>query len=148
MIVPWSAFATEVEESEEWEDIYLTDEEIDSILLESQFPAPYATGLINSWAIGISKSGSKLIIVGKTYCIPSVVKSGFKTVTIQRRSASIPWINYKVYTDIYNDNSSCVLSKSLTVPGDYQYKVTCTHYAKKNIFNTEKIDNTSNILQF
>ena len=40
------------------------------------------------------------------------------------------------------------ISKSLTVTSGYQYRVTCTHYAKKSLLSTQKINNTSNTVTF
>lgn len=140
----------------DWKDITLTQNEIDDILTmneQSQSTSisgqadVQATGLIASYSIAISNSGSNLIIVGKTTCNPEVVKCGFTIVTIQRRtSSSTSWTTYKTYEDLYVNNSSYTLTKTLAVSKGYQYRVTCTHYAKKNLLSTQKINNTSNIL--
>lgn len=151
---PMTAYADEIPPENidnpiEWEDIELTDEEIEEIF-QNNNPSgiqPYATGLINSYNIGIAKSGSKLLLAAKTYGSASVVKSGFTEIVIQKRkNSSESWITYIKYIDLYVDNNSYLLSKSLTVPTGYQYRATCIHYAKKNIFSVQKINDTSNIV--
>lgn len=147
MLVPTTAFAAE-EEIPEWQDITMSDEEID------EFLAPYmvdnsmsrASGLIVAYGMGIQKSGSNLNIVGKTNCASGVTKCGFTEVIIQRRARSTDsWSQYTKYTDLYSNSAGYVLTKTITPPSGYQYRVTCTHYAKK-ILSTEKIPNISNIV--
>lgn len=133
----------------EWQDVSLSQEEINEIL--SKNPAnqvsTYTKGLIFSYSIGVSCRSSNLLIAGDTICDPDVVKCGFKIVTIQRRkSSSYSWTTYRTYEDLYRDVCTYTLTKSIAVPTGYQYRVTCTHYAKKNIFSTEKINNTSNVI--
>lgn len=152
--ISFIAFADESDP--DWEDITLTQEEFDKILaLNPQRQSTsmsgeadiQATSLILSYAIGITGNGSNLIISGRTNCNPDVVKCGFKVVTIQQRTSSTSsWTTYKTYEDLYNNNFAYTLSKSITVPTGYQYRVTCTHYAKKNLLSTQKINNTSNTL--
>ncbi|MDE5995816.1 MAG: hypothetical protein K2G56_02750 [Eubacterium sp.] len=103
-----------------------------------------ATGLITTYVISAGKSGKNLIIAGKTNCIADVKKCGFTKVTIQVRfNSSSPWSTYKTYTDLYVDSSVYNLSKTIAVQSG-QYRIVCTHYAKKSLLSTEKIDNTSN----
>lgn len=133
----------------EWVDIVLTDEEIEEItsLNPGNMIMPFATGLIDLYSMSISKSGSNLIIYGRTLGNVSVVKSGFTIVTIKRRvNSNSSWSTYKTYQDLYNDRPSYTLSKSLAVPTGYQWKIDCTHYAKKSAVSTQKINNTSNIV--
>ncbi len=135
------------EDEPDWQDITLTQEEMDEIL--NQNPnnqiSPLASDLIYRYSIGISKSGSTLTIAGKTSCFADVVKCGFTVVTIQRRkNSSASWATYKTYEDLYRSSITYILSKSITVAKGYQYRVTCTHYAKKSLFSTQKIKNTSN----
>ena len=54
--------------------------------------------------------------------------------------------DYKTYDDLYTDGHTYILSKSIAVASGYQYRVTCTHYAKKNLFSTQKINNVSNVV--
>lgn len=149
MLLPTVAFAADDSQPEEWQDISLTEQEMEDIL--SLNPdngiSTYASNLINRYSIAISKNGSSLIIVGNTVGIPDVKKCGFKEVVIQqRKSSSDSWSTYAKYTDLYTDISSYTLSKHMTVPSGYQYRVTCIHYAKKSLFSTQKISNTSNIV--
>lgn len=136
------------------QDLILTEEEFNAILANNTIHTvddnTRATGLISAYAIAISKSGTNTLnIAGKTTGTADVVKSGFKEVVVQRRvNSSSSWTDYVTYKDIYIDQIGYVLSKSLTVTTGYQYRVTCIHYAKKNIFSVQKIDNVSNIVQF
>lgn len=147
LLFPTVAFAADDGQPEEWQDISLTEQEIEDILAlnPDNGISTYASDLIAMYHIAISKNGNTLIIVGNTSCVPEVKKCGFKEVVIQRRkSSSDSWSTYTKYTDLYIDNSGYTISKSLTVPSGYQYRVTCIHYAKKNLFSTQKINNTSN----
>ena len=153
MLVP-TAFAMETEEVPEWYDVQLSDEEIAAIFaLNPNNPAnsnaSRASDLIHFYSIAINKDGNTLYIVGKTSGTTQVVKAGFKEVVIQRRaSSSASWSDYITYEDLYWDENAYNLAKAVTVPSGYQYRVTCIHYAKKNIFSVQKIDNVSNILTF
>ena len=142
------------EELPEWQDLILTQEEFNAILANNTIHTvdedTRATGLISAYAIAISKSGTNTLnIAGVTTGTAYVVKSGFKEVVVQRRtSSSASWTDYVTYEDLYIDQIGYNLAKSLTVPTGYQYRVTCIHYAKKNIFSVQKIDNVSNVIQF
>lgn len=133
----------------DWQDANWTQQEFDIVYYEnpSNYISPLTTGLIFTYGISISSSGSNLLIAGKTVCDPDVVKCGFTEVIIKRRtSSSASWTTYKTYEDLYDNSSAYVLSKTISVSSGYQYRVYCTHYAKKNILSTEKIDNYSNII--
>lgn len=141
-----TAFA---EDEPDWQDVTLTQEEFDSIYYSnpSNQISTFASGLIVAYGIAISNNGSNLLIAGKTICDPYVVKCGFTVVTIKRRTSStLPWTTYKTYNDLYNSSSSYTLTKTISVSTGYQYRVYCTHYAKKNLFSTEKIENASNVI--
>lgn len=147
MLVPTTTFAAE-EEVPEWQDITMSEEEID------EFLAPYmvdntmsrASGLITAYGMSIQKSGTSLKIVGKTICASGVTKCGFTEVIVQRRLRSTDsWSQYDKYTDLYSNSTVYALTKAITPPSGYQYRITCTHYAKK-ILSTEKITNISNIV--
>lgn len=145
-----TAFATEAEQAE-WQDASLTQEQFKELF--SSNPEnnimPCTTGLINSYYIGIAKEGNTLYIAGNTYGTAEVVKTGFTKVTIQRKIPTSPtWTDYITYKDLYEDSPSYILTKSITLASGFQYRVVCTHYAKKNILSTQKIDNTSNVLIF
>lgn len=137
------AFAAVGGEEAEWQDIVLSDEEFEEILSNNPDNQimPLSSDLINRHSIAIQKNGNSLIIAGTTY--------GSSEVSIQRRSnSSASWSNYQTYSDLYNNSHQYILSKSISVPSGYQYRVTCTHYAKKNLVSTQKINGTSNILTF
>ncbi len=153
MLVP-TAFASEAD-TPQWYDVQLTDEEIAAIFaLNPNNPANNndsgrASNLISFYSIGISKDGNTLYVVGKTSGTTQVVLTGFKEVVIQRRAnSSASWSDYITYEDLYIAEVGYNLAKAITVPSGYQYRVTCIHYAKKNIFSVQKIDNVSNILTF
>lgn len=105
------------------------------------------SGLIVSYSITVSKSGSTLRLVAKTDCVSGVTKCGLKELVIQKRnSSSSSWENYIVFNELYSDSASHTYTNSYTVPSNYQYRATCKHYAKKSLLNTQTIDNTSNIV--
>lgn len=146
-LLPTVAFAADDSQPEEWQDISLTEQEIDDILAlnPNNDVSTYASDLIAMYHIAINNNGNTLIIVGNTSGTYEVKKCGFKEVVIQqRKSINDSWSTYIKYTDLYLDTSSYTLSKSITVPSGYQYRVTCVHYAKKSLFSTQKINNTSN----
>ncbi len=144
--VPITAFASETTE----DDVYFTQEEFDS--LEHAYAVgvtPYATGLIIDKNLAIAKDGTTLRIKGLTKGNNEVVKCGFTKVVIQRKKSNeSSWSNYKTYKDLYSDSSRYDLSKSLTVDKGYKYRITATHYAKKSLFSTQKIDSTTGYLSF
>ena len=151
LFIPNTAFASVEDEPPAWEDISLTEEEFNAILANNPNNdiRPLATGLIDGYAIGVSKSGDTLLVAGKTVGVTGVVKCGFSKVIIQRRkTGSSEWKDYITYTDLYNDFGLYNLAKSVKVTEGFQFRVVCTHYAKKNIFSVEKIDNTSNTVTF
>lgn len=151
LLIPNVVFAAVGGEQTDWKDIYLSDEETKEILdlnPENQI-ITMASGLIREHKLSISKSGNSLIIVGRTSGANGVSKCGFTKITIQRRNnSSASWSNYKTYNDLYNNSAYYSLSKSLSVTSGYQYRVIGTHYAKKSIINTQKVNNTSNTLTF
>ena len=144
--VPSYAFAAD---NTEYDSVF-TQEEFES--LEHVYTVsiqPYSSGLITNHTLGIAKSGTNLLITGSTRGSSSVVKCGFTKVVVQRRaSASASWSNYKTFKDLYSDGSYYKLSKTVPVDSGYQYRVTATHYAKKSLFQTQKIDSTTNYLTF
>lgn len=105
------------------------------------------TGLITSYSLGLTKSGTTLNIGGFTKCIVDVVKCGFKDLKIQRRkSSSYSWEDYYEYGNLYSEAVGANLSTTLVVEKGYQYRISCKHYAKKNFLMVETISNTSNVV--
>ena len=153
MLVP-TTFASQTEAVPEWYDVQLTDEEIAAILAlnpnnSAGNQQTRASDLIHSYSIAINKDGNTLYIVGKTTGTADVVKSGFKEVVVQRRvNSNSSWADYITYEDLYIEQFAYNLAKAITVSSGYQYRVTCVHYAKKNIFSVQKINNVSNVLTF
>lgn len=150
-LCPVTAYAEEPElpEDVEWYDLNLTEEEAEEIMANNPQSSiqPYATGLISSYNIGVGADGNTLKVVAKTYGTIGVVKAGFTEIRVQRRkNVTQAWSDYATYSDIYNNTSSYLFSKAITVTGGYIYRATCVHYAKKNIFSVQKINNASNII--
>ena len=148
-----ASFVAFADDEPDWQDIVLTAEEFNEILAQNpnNSASTCASGLILTYAIAIggkvSSGSAKLVIAGETYCAPDVNKCGFTVVTIKRRTSSLSsWTTYKTYEDLYNDRPDYILSKTITVPSGYQWRVYCTHYAKKSILSKEKIDNYSNVV--
>ncbi len=106
-----------------------------------------ATGLINSYSLYLTKTGSTLHITGQTYGSTEVVKAGFKDLTIQRRKTSdYEWEDYYEYGNLYADAFFANLDTTLVVEANYQYRISCKHYAKKNWLMVQTVANTSNIV--
>ena len=150
LLLPNTVFASTNIEQDDWQDIILSDEEFEQLLSQNSTDEiiPFASSLISSKSISISKKDDSLIIIGLTECNSTVTKCGFSKVTIQRRkNSSATWSSYKTYTDLYTSSSKYRLTKSISVPTGYQYRVTCTHYAK-NSTKSQTINNTSNTLTF
>lgn len=135
MMLPVNAYAMETDVAIN-EPVTMSDEDMARI-----------SGLIVSYSITLSKSGSTLRLVANTDCVAGVTRCGLKELIIQKRnSSSSSWENYIVFNDLYVDSSSHSYSNSYTVPSSYQYRATCKHYAKKSLLNTQTINNTSNIV--
>lgn len=145
-LIPFTAFA---EDNTEY-DTEFTQAEFES--LEHVYAVsiqPYSSGLITNHRLGIAKNGNNLVISGFTQGGDEVIKCGFTKVIIQRRtSASSSWSNYKTFDDLYSDSNYYKLSKTVPVDKGYQYRVTATHYAKKSLFSTQKIEATTSSLTF
>ncbi len=106
-----------------------------------------ATGLISTYSLYLTKTGSVLNITGFTAGSTEVVRSGFKDLMVQRRKTiDDPWEDYYEYGNIYVDAFAANLDTTLAVAANYQYRVTCKHYAKKNILSVQTISNVSNIV--
>ena len=101
-----------------------------------------ATGLIAAYGVNVSKPSSGVLrIVGTLDCGSTVVKCGYRDFLIQRRPKnSAVWENYMNLGDFYVDSWTYPYSNNFTVPTGFYYRVSCTFYAKKNIFVTEKIE--------
>lgn len=111
---------------------------------------PLASGLIFNYSLDIAREGStKLIIEAGTVCDNVVIKCGFKNLIVKRRAnSSSSWATFYDYGNLYVSGNVSNILKELTVEPGYQYCVTCKHYAKKNLFSTQTISNTSNIVTF
>ncbi len=90
-LIPYTAFAEVSGTNPEWQNIELSEEEFNAILENNPANdiAPYTSGLILTYRIAISKSGSNLIIAGKTNCTSDVEKCGFSTEKISNTSNTV-----------------------------------------------------------
>lgn len=105
------------------------------------------TSLIHSYSLYLTKTGNTLNITGQTYCSTEVIRCGFKNLKIQRRKTSDDsWEDYYEYGNVYADTIAANLDTTLLVASGYQYRISCKHYAKKNILSVQTIANTSNIV--
>ena len=141
---PYYAFAAENEENKYDCTVYQNESyaSIESISL-------YSSNLITKNSFRISKKGTSLILYGITQGNSEVVKCGFTKVVIQRKkSSSTSWSNYKTYNDLFSESNNYTLNKSVAVEKGYQYRVTATHYAKKSLLSTQKIEVTTGSLTF
>ena len=106
-----------------------------------------ATGLIQGYSLYLTKTGTTLNIMGQTYGSTEVVRCGFKNLTIERRKTSNDdWEDYYEYGNYYLDATVCSLDTTLVVESGYQYRISCKHYAKKNLLSVQTIANTSGIV--
>lgn len=145
-ILPTTAFATNKNDISE--NYYSIEETVAYAEYEENSMAR-ATGLITDKNLYIKKSGTTLSIKGYTEGSTETEKVGFKEVIIERRkNSSSSWSEYKVYEDLYSSSTKYTLSKSVTVPSGYQYRVTAIHYAKKSLFSTQKVAATTGYLTF
>lgn len=150
-ILPTTAFAAN--SNINTDDVIFTEAEFEAlnpIYAEyEEISKARATALILGKDAGIAKRGSSLIISGYTTGSADVVKCGFKEVVIERRkNSNSSWGEYKVYKDLYSSSNKYTLSKSVTVPSGYQYRVTAVHYAKASLFSTQKIEVSTGYLSF
>ncbi|MBE6776430.1 MAG: hypothetical protein E7543_09645 [Ruminococcaceae bacterium] len=106
-----------------------------------------ASGLIRYYSLYLSKTGSTLNITGTTTGSMEVVRSGFKDLVVQRRKTSDDaWKDYYEYGNLYVDAFGANLDTTLAVAPNYQYRITCKHYAKKSLLVVQTISNVSNIV--
>lgn len=106
-----------------------------------------ATGLILKYGLTITSESNKITIYGITDGALDVVKCGIKNLTVERRlNNNDSWESYYEFDNLYADSDYIEIRKVVAVTRGYQYRVTCKHYAKKNILMVENISNTSNII--
>lgn len=146
-VFSFQAFA--LENDLEVSNIVLSQEEINEILaLGNTYTSDErATGLIISATAAINDDYKLLQFVGTINCMYYVVKCGFEDIVVQRRaSSSSSWTDYYTFDDSYEESNTHTVIKAVTTNTGYEYRVTCTLYAKKNIFSVERIDMVSNIM--
>lgn len=152
LIYCFSVPAFAVDEKIEATDIVISESDFNALehsYAEYDSQSTRATGLIAEHVLGIAKSGSNLVITGKTVCTTDVTKCGFKTLTIEyRTSSSGAWTEYTEYTKLYDEDNSYNLGKSVAVTAGYQYRVVGEHYAYAGLFTTETIEAKTDYLQF
>ncbi len=149
-LMPMKSFAADGEKVQ-WQDIDLPEAEIQRILAlnPQDNTSSRATDLILTYNVGVAKDGTTLLLVAKMVCTGSVVKCGFKNITVQRRATtSSSWSDYLVFKENYVDSYSHITAKQITVQAGYQYRAVCTFYAKKSLLVTQKIEVASNLASF
>lgn len=145
-LFPLFSFASEVKE-EQLQDVIMSEEEFNRILEmnTSEDTEVKATGLITDKRIAITRENNTLKIAGRINCTTDVIKCGFKEVVVQRcPNGTSAWSDVVTETDIYADSNEHSLSKQIAANPNFQYRVKCTFYAKKNIFSTQTITSYSN----
>lgn len=128
---------------------YVTDFELTSAVLEhtNETVESRVSGLILSYGVELSITGTSIKIRAQTNCIADVVKCGFKNFVVQRKKTTgTTWSDYYDYGDMYTETFSSNVNTTLAVGSGYQYRVTCKHYAKKSLLVTQSISNTSNVV--
>ena len=141
-----SAFASVDSEPASW-DYYISDEDfqkLEHIYAENNMISTFTTGLITVKTLALAIDGSNLVIKGTTKA-PDAKKCGFTYIKLQQYKNG-SWVDYKVFEDIYNDSTSCSVTKSVAGVKGYKYRVVAVHYAKKSLFSTEKIENQTSTL--
>lgn len=109
-----------------------------------------AAGLITSYSLSISKSGTTLYINAETGS-DSIMKSiGFKNIVVECSYDGNNWSTYNPIGNILDSNSSvCYLDDySVYAENGYYYRVTLTHYAKEmGLFgSSQSVPNVSNVV--
>ena len=128
---------------------YVVDFEISAESFENSEDENSArvSGLITSYSLSLSKTGTTLNLTGTTHGTSEVVRSGFKNLTVQRRkSSSYDWEDYYEFGNVYVDAFAAALDTTVVVASGYQYRISCKHYAKKSLLVTQTIANTSGIV--
>lgn len=144
--VPAQAFA---ENGEEY-NCELTQEELDALeFVGEDSIQTFASGLIVNTGLAVGRDGYNLIITGFTRGTSSVVKCGFKEVTVQRKKPNgSNWFDVQTFSDLYTDATYYSFAKSVPAESGYVYRAVATHYAKKSLLSTQKIEATSGTVQF
>lgn len=109
----------------------------------------YSAGLITSYKVSVSASGTTLYLSGSTCCSSQMASVGITDIQVQYSSDNTKWYDYTTSSDLKKSNSRQYTASSIkigTVKSGYYYRVTCKHYAKESgLFgSSENISNTSN----
>lgn len=131
-------------------DDYITAqnfENLEQVSSDDEEVSVCATGLITGYRVALAKDGNYLIIKGGTECTEEVKKCGFKYIKLQQYKNG-SWVDYKTFEDLYADSNSYTVTKSVAAEKGYSYRVVAQHYAKKSLFSTEKIVNSTSSLSF
>lgn len=108
---------------------------------------PYVAGLISRYGLSVSSSNGNLCLSGYTLSNSKMKSIGFKNIAVQRSPDGVHWEKEKSLSDILKSDYEYYLENySVSVQGDYYYRVTCTHYAKESgLFgSSQSVPNTSN----
>lgn len=119
--------------------------EVEEPCIETAVPA--SEGLIHKCNLSVSNYNGSLCVVAKTKASSEMAEIGVKDLTVQYSYDGSNWYdewnagNFLDYNTDEYDLSNYIIS--LERSGCY-YRATCTHYAKKSIFNTQSESHTSN----
>lgn len=145
----FSGFATD--ETVTMKDITITQAEFEALehsYAEYEVDSARATGLITAKSLGIAKSGSNLVITGKTTGSSTVTKCGFESLTIERRlNSNSSWSEFASFSNLYDSDASYVLKKSVEVDSGYQYRVVGEHRAYEGWFTYESAEAETGYIQ-
>lgn len=150
LIMPSFCAFAEVDGEEDSGEIYISDEDFEKL---EHVDAPnngistYASGLITTTSLSLAKDGDYLYIMGSTKCTDAVKKCGFTYIKLQQYKNG-SWVDYRIYEDLYSDSYTYRVTRYLAAKKGYKYRLVAQHYAKKNIFSTEKINNSTPSFSF
>lgn len=157
MLCPMTAMAIDAQEADApiAVEVQMTREEFEQLeyvegINNSSDIMPLATGLISNYKLNMARSGSNIITIHSlTECGSEVSKCGFTEIRLQRRiNANYDWQNYWSQTDIFINSNIYERFTDVYITPGYQYRLYGVHYAYKNIFSTQKIENSTSYMTF
>lgn len=157
MLCPMTAMAIDAQEADApiAVEVQMTREEFEQLeyvegINNTGDIMPLATGLITRCKLDMGRGGSTIVTVyAGTDSIPEVSKCGFTELRLQRRiNANYAWENYWSRTDLFEETQSFSRVYDVYITPGYQYRLYGVHYAYKNIFSTQKIENSTSYMTF
>lgn len=117
----------------------------------SEEAEPYASGLLTSGSVSISRYDSKYLEISvTTVATYTYYQVGYKNLKIQRYIDGT-WKTYTTMSDSFSYNTGAFSKTvySTKLPSGYKYRVTLTHYVKKTdsiLSSTQSLNNTSDFV--